>query len=49
VPAYAGIPVTDRRYASAFMVVTGHECGTPSALDWGALARLPVLVSLPWS
>ncbi len=46
VPAYAGIPVTDRRYASAFTVVTGHECGTPSDLDWGALARLPVLVIL---
>jgi uroporphyrinogen III methyltransferase/synthase len=25
VPAYAGIPVTDRRLASSFMVLTGHE------------------------
>ncbi len=25
VPAYAGIPVTDRRWASSFAVVTGHE------------------------
>lgn len=25
VPAYAGIPVTDRHLASSFMVVTGHE------------------------
>ncbi len=25
VPAYAGIPVTDRRLASSFTVVTGHE------------------------
>ena len=25
VPAYAGIPVTDRRYASSFHVITGHE------------------------
>lgn len=46
VPAYAGIPVTDRRYASALTVVTGHECGVPSDLDWSALARLPVLVVL---
>jgi len=25
VPSYAGIPVTDRRLASSFMVITGHE------------------------
>lgn len=25
VPAYAGIPVTDRRYASSFAVITGNE------------------------
>jgi uroporphyrin-III C-methyltransferase/precorrin-2 dehydrogenase/sirohydrochlorin ferrochelatase len=45
-PAAAGIPVTDRRYASAFAVVTARQGDTaaPSDLDWGALARLPVLV-----
>ncbi|MBI4277135.1 MAG: uroporphyrinogen-III C-methyltransferase [Armatimonadetes bacterium] len=46
VPAYAGIPVTDRRYASAFAIVTGHECDAASDLDWHALARIPTLVVL---
>jgi hypothetical protein len=46
VPASAGIPVTHRRYASAFAVVTGHQCDGASDLDWGALARLPALVIL---
>ncbi|MGG0814932.1 uroporphyrinogen-III C-methyltransferase [Paenibacillus alvei] len=31
VPAYAGIPVTHREYASSFCVVTGHE--SPDKLD----------------
>ena len=30
-PAYAGIPVTHREFASAFMVVTGHEDPTKGA------------------
>lgn len=46
VPAYAGIPVTHRRLGSAFAVVTGHECAGASDLDWGALARIPVVVVL---
>ncbi len=29
--AYAGIPLTDRRHASSFTVVTGHKDPTPSA------------------
>jgi uroporphyrinogen III methyltransferase/synthase len=40
VPAYAGIPLTHRRLASSFAVVTGHEDAgkeTP-ALDWERLA-----------
>jgi uroporphyrin-III C-methyltransferase/precorrin-2 dehydrogenase/sirohydrochlorin ferrochelatase len=36
--AYAGIPVTDRRYASSVAFVTGH-CSGPRAVDWRALAR----------
>jgi len=46
VPAAAGIPVTHRRLASAFAVVTGHECEGVSNLDWEALARVPTLVVL---
>jgi len=46
VPALAGIPVTDRRCASAFAVVTGHQCDDASAVDWDALARIPTLVVL---
>jgi uroporphyrin-III C-methyltransferase len=45
-PAVAGIPVTDRRYASAFAIVTGHQCDDASAVDWDALARIPTLVVL---
>jgi len=46
VPAASGIPVTHRRLASAFAVVTGHECEGVSTLDWEALARVPTLVVL---
>jgi uroporphyrin-III C-methyltransferase/precorrin-2 dehydrogenase/sirohydrochlorin ferrochelatase len=45
-PAAAGIPVTHRRLASAFAVVTGHESDGVSSLDWEALARVPTLVVL---
>jgi uroporphyrinogen III methyltransferase/synthase len=39
VPAYAGIPVTDRRCASAFSVITGHTRSDLGALDWPHLAN----------
>lgn len=47
-PAYAGIPLTYRRCATAFAVVTGHEAAGKgrSPTDWGALARIPTLVVL---
>ncbi len=45
-PAAAGIPVTHRRYASAFAVATGHECDGDSDLDWEALVHIPTLVFL---
>jgi uroporphyrinogen III methyltransferase / synthase len=40
VPAYAGIPVTHRAYATAFTVLTGHEDPSKpaSTLDWKKLA-----------
>jgi uroporphyrin-III C-methyltransferase len=40
-PAAAGIPVTHRRLAASFAVVTGQEDETKTrpAVDWGALAR----------
>ena len=42
VPAYAGIPVTHRNYASAVTIVTGHEDAThtSSSVKWEMLARL---------
>ncbi len=39
VPACAGVPLTHRRYASSFAVVTGHEARKPnSSIDWAKLA-----------
>jgi uroporphyrin-III C-methyltransferase len=34
VPAYAGIPLTHRDYASSVIFITGHECIKKSALEW---------------
>jgi uroporphyrinogen III methyltransferase/synthase len=39
VPAYAGIPVTHRKYASSVAIVTGHEDPSKSErVDWKKLA-----------
>jgi len=47
VPAYAGVPLTQRGVASAFAVVTAHEASeTASGIDWRALAAMPTLVVL---
>jgi uroporphyrinogen III methyltransferase/synthase len=40
VPAYAGIPVTQRGVARSFVVLTAHELGTDAdALPWSRLAE----------
>jgi uroporphyrin-III C-methyltransferase len=39
VPAYAGIPLTHRKFASSFAVVTGHEARkAQDSVDWAKLA-----------
>jgi uroporphyrinogen III methyltransferase/synthase len=40
VPAYAGIPVTHRRMASSFIVITGHEDPEKgeSTIDWSRIS-----------
>lgn len=47
-PAYAGIPVTDRRCTTEVAFVTGHEDpGKPeSTIKWGALAQMGTVVFL---
>jgi uroporphyrinogen III methyltransferase/synthase len=47
-PAYAGIPVTDRRAATEVAFVTGHEDPTKggSTIDWAALAGMGTVVFL---
>lgn len=46
VPAYAGIPLTDRDAASTVALATGHEAaGKPeSEIDWQAIARAGTVV-----
>ncbi len=48
VPAYAGVPVTQRNVATSFAVITGHEAGdkADSQTDWDALSRIPTVVVL---
>ena len=54
VPAYAGIPVTDRRLSSSVAIVTGHRGGRvgDGCTDWEGLARsaetLVVLMGTAW-
>ncbi len=47
-PAYAGIPVTDRRHATDVAFVTGHEDPTKpdSSINWQSLAGIHTLVFL---
>ena len=54
VPAYAGIPLTDRRWSSSVAVVTGHRGKEPvdRRVDWEGLAAsaetLVVLMGTAW-
>ena len=54
VPAYAGIPVTDRRLSSSVAIVTGHRGKEPvdRRIDWEGLARsaetLVILMGTRW-
>ena len=48
-PAYAGIPVTDRRLSSMVTVVTGHACEKDSnepGVDWARISPRGTLVVL---
>jgi uroporphyrinogen III methyltransferase/synthase len=46
VPAYAGIPITDRRFASHVTVITGHEKGEDGGqnTDWDKISPAGTLV-----
>lgn len=46
VPAYAGIPVTQRGVTTAFTVVAGHTGSSDSTLDWDAISRIGTIVFL---
>ena len=48
VPAYAGIPLTHRKIASSFAVVTGHEnpAKGESGIEWDLVARMGTVVFL---
>ena len=39
-PAYAGIPVTHRSFATSLTLVTGHESDDSTGIDWPVVARL---------
>jgi len=46
VPAYAGIPVTQRGVTTAFTVVAGHMGGSVSDIDWAGISRIGTIVFL---
>lgn len=39
-PAYAGIPVTHRSYATSLTLVTGHESEGTTGINWPVLSKL---------
>src|SRR5512147_2243877 len=46
VPAYAGIPVTQRGVTTTFTVITGHTGGSDSSIDWEAISHTGTVVFL---
>jgi uroporphyrin-III C-methyltransferase len=46
VPAYAGIPVTQRGVTTAFTVVAGHTGGATSDIDWSAVSKIGTIIFL---
>jgi uroporphyrinogen III methyltransferase/synthase len=46
VPAYAGIPVTQRGVTTAFTVVAGHTGASDSTIDWEAVSHIGTIVFL---
>ena len=46
VPAYAGIPVTQRGVTTSFVVVAGHTGGSDSDIDWAGISRIGTIVFL---
>lgn len=46
VPAYAGIPVTQRGVTTAFTVVAGHTGGSESDIDWDAISKIGTTIFL---
>ncbi len=46
VPAYAGIPVTQRGVTTAFTVVAGHTGDSESDIDWAAISRIGTIIFL---
>jgi len=46
VPAYAGIPVTQRGVTTAFTVVAGHTGGAESDIDWDDISKIGTIVFL---
>ncbi len=46
-PAYAGVPLTDRKYASSVTIVTGHEAPSKRPkIKWSQFAKVETLVIL---
>src|SRR5512147_68553 len=46
VPAYAGIPVTQRGVTTAFTVVAGYTGSSDSTIDWESISRIGTIVFL---